>query len=47
MIRLKEMRVDIPEAQVVANIRKIENLYFTIDKSSALEYIQLYLKQYY
>ena len=47
MIRLKEMNVDLPEAKIRANMRKIENLYFTIDSAEALGYIQSYLKQYY
>lgn len=47
MIRLKEMNIDLPEAKIRANMKKIENLYFTIDSAEALGYIQLYLKQHY
>ena len=47
LIRLKELGVKISEAKMMANMRKIENLYFTIDSAEALGYIQLYLKQHY
>ena len=47
LIRLKEMKIVLPEAKLLANMRKIENLYFTIDSAEALGYIQLYLKQHY
>lgn len=47
IIRLKELKAKLPDAVIRANIRKIENLYFTIDSARSLRYIQEYLKQFY
>jgi hypothetical protein len=47
MIRLVEVGVDLSSAKKVSNLNKIEQIYFSLDFLSALNYIQIYLKQYY
>ncbi len=45
--RLREIRADVDDPKLRKNLQKIEKIYKLVDKSSALEYINQYLKQYY
>jgi hypothetical protein len=47
MLRLKELKANVDEDAIKANIKKIDNLYNLVDTSSALGYIERYLKQFY
>jgi len=47
IIRLKELKANVPEPILNKNLQKIDQIYKFVDKSAALEYIQQYLKQYY
>lgn len=47
LIRLVEVGIDLDTAKKVSNLNKIEQIYFSLDFIGALNYIQIYLKQYY
>jgi hypothetical protein len=47
IIRLKELGANVPEPILNKNLQKITQIYNFVDKESALEYINKYLKQYY
>jgi len=47
MLRLKELKANVDEDAIKANIKKIDNLYNLVDTASALGYIERYLKQFY
>jgi len=45
--RLREIHADVDDPKLRKNLQKIEKIYKLVDKSSALEYINQYLKQFY
>ena len=47
IIRLKELGANVPEPILNKHLQKITQIYNFVDKESALEYINKYLKQYY
>jgi hypothetical protein len=47
IVRLKELKADVEEDAIKANIKKIDNLYNLVDSAEAIRYINRYLKQYY
>ena len=47
IIRLKELKADVKEEAIKANIKKIDNLYNLVDSAESIRYINRYLKQFY
>jgi len=47
LIRLVELGVDLDKAKKVSNLRQLQEAYFSLDFQGAMNYIQLYLKQFY
>lgn len=46
-LRLAEIGVDLDNKKKAHNLNKIQQIYFSLDFLSALDYIQMYLKQFY
>ena len=47
VLRLSELGIELNNRKKVANLNKIQQIYFSLDFLAALDYIQMYLKQYY
>jgi len=47
IVRLKELQADVTDESIKANLKKIDTIYNLVDKSQALRYIDIYLKQFY